>query len=601
MLLVLACVARLMWLDADPYFNDWIGYITDEGRWTATARSMALYGEPANYGMARLHLTLAPVFQGITWLTFKLLGVGLWTARLFVALCGAGLLIALLTLRSHVAGWPWLLGVAVLGFDNTLLNLSRVALPEVPALFFTLLSFLVLALRGDRRWSTPVAGVLFLLAVGMKTTNVLMFPALVAVASLAPAAMPPRRRLIRAATLVGVAAAPAVVLLLASMGRLQTHDLTASLQRLSDYLRPGSLHLLIGRWFQVEHSGVNALLFGAWLASWAWLLRDQWRGSTLGRLYELSLVWAGGWLLAWGWLAYLPPRYNVHLMMPLVLSVMSGLTLLGRANTATLRLRLARGRRPLRALKALWLALPAALMSAPLAASMLVPLGVEIDRLIVQLLAVAACWGVLVLPAVSAIRGEASGRMAAWLILWPLMVVLAWQLALASGVDLRVWPVHSATDAPLHLLLVAGAALVAGWLSGFAVSETGMRLAGSVTAMIVAAALFVQQLPPYLRPTHIVRDNSRGLMAVVGSEGGPVQVNKAGSLFLENTLRFQDETLPTTVIPSAVVQFVPDLATVKLPGPEYELRLRFDVPSHPAYRSRAGGRAMEVRVYVRPQ
>jgi hypothetical protein len=90
-------------------------------------------------------------------------------------------------------------------------------------------------------------------------------------------------------------------------------------------------------------------------------------------------------------------------------------------------------------------------------------------------------------------------------------------------------------------------------------------------------------------------------MAVVGSEGGPVQVNKAGSLFLENTLRFQDETLPTTVIPSAVVQFVPDLATVKLPGPEYELRLRFDVPSHPAYRSRAGGRAMEVRVYVRPQ
>jgi hypothetical protein len=33
---------RLLYLDADPYYYEWIGYIIDEGRWVQQARSLVL-------------------------------------------------------------------------------------------------------------------------------------------------------------------------------------------------------------------------------------------------------------------------------------------------------------------------------------------------------------------------------------------------------------------------------------------------------------------------------------------------------------------------------------------------------------------------------
>jgi hypothetical protein len=61
-ILVLGVLLRFAYLDSDPYYDDWAGYITDEGRWVENARSLALRGtlfeEPWN-----IHFLMAPLFQ----------------------------------------------------------------------------------------------------------------------------------------------------------------------------------------------------------------------------------------------------------------------------------------------------------------------------------------------------------------------------------------------------------------------------------------------------------------------------------------------------------------------------------------------------------
>src|SRR5678815_508471 len=83
--LVGGVVLRFARLDADPYYYEWNGYITDEGRWIAHARALRLFGEIGSVGSA-LHLILAPVFQAGAYVVFALTDVSLWSARLVLSL-----------------------------------------------------------------------------------------------------------------------------------------------------------------------------------------------------------------------------------------------------------------------------------------------------------------------------------------------------------------------------------------------------------------------------------------------------------------------------------------------------------------------------------
>src|SRR5262245_19075505 len=82
---------RLLYLDADPYYYEWIGYITDEGRWVQHARSLALQGILWGGHAHGLHLLLAPLFQLAHHLIFSLAGVNFWSTRLLTALSGSAI------------------------------------------------------------------------------------------------------------------------------------------------------------------------------------------------------------------------------------------------------------------------------------------------------------------------------------------------------------------------------------------------------------------------------------------------------------------------------------------------------------------------------
>src|SRR5262249_23957582 len=60
---------RLVYLDADPDYYAWAGYITDEGRWVAHARELALFGRIVNADWL-VHLFPAAPFPAISHVRF---------------------------------------------------------------------------------------------------------------------------------------------------------------------------------------------------------------------------------------------------------------------------------------------------------------------------------------------------------------------------------------------------------------------------------------------------------------------------------------------------------------------------------------------------
>src|SRR5262252_2844236 len=180
---LIGCAARLALLDADPKLPDWIGYVTDEGRWVETARNLALFGELRLYGLSQMHLLLSPGFQAVVFVVFKLFGVSFWSARLFTALCGCGLLLAVYgACRREVNGFAMLVGMSVLAFEPLMLRVSRLALPELPAALFMCLALLVLVFAQRMRWAALLGGAHAATAVAMKATTVLVVPAFLLIA-----------------------------------------------------------------------------------------------------------------------------------------------------------------------------------------------------------------------------------------------------------------------------------------------------------------------------------------------------------------------------------------------------------------------------------
>ena len=140
--LVIGVSLRFLLLDADPYYYEWAGYISDEGRWVENARSLTLFGELFDRYIP-LHFYLAPLFQLTHCVVFRLGGVSLVTSRIFTALCGSALLVLFWgLLRRAVTGQAILLGLALLAVQADLVMLSRVAVPEMVIMFLQLLIYL---------------------------------------------------------------------------------------------------------------------------------------------------------------------------------------------------------------------------------------------------------------------------------------------------------------------------------------------------------------------------------------------------------------------------------------------------------------------------
>ena len=87
-MLAAGILLRLVHLDADPDYYAWVGYLTDEGRWVAHAREMALFGHLVNTEWL-LHLLIAPLFEAAASWPSPCWGSSFWSSRLLTALSGS--------------------------------------------------------------------------------------------------------------------------------------------------------------------------------------------------------------------------------------------------------------------------------------------------------------------------------------------------------------------------------------------------------------------------------------------------------------------------------------------------------------------------------
>ncbi len=528
---------RLLYLDADPYYYAWNGYITDEGRWVAHARALALFHSLSSVGWA-LHLMLAPLYQAATYVMFKLFDVSLQTSRLFSALCGSALLLTFwASLRRSVSHEALLLTVGMLAFEMDLVVLSRIAVPEMPVMVFELAAYFLIASERASSWRCFLAGLLMAGAVGMKATALPVVGIFAVILFLRPLVTPdqPSRR----SVVAPFAAGAALPLLIAGMLFLgccyrELPPLGTSLRIVRPFLALATPHMILSVPFDDDFAPTLAIWgLGVWLSLLAWLAlppRDR-CDDHARRLLAAAAIWTilyGSMMLA---LEYFPSRYKVHMLIPMAVVIAVGVSRIQAGGLVAVDAWLAalRGRSRWAALALL--ALPTTILAAPL---------LDPSRLRVKLTCVA-----LALPCTALLLHHllARWRALSFFVLFPIVGGLAWLFVQRfSASPPLFWPTSAAEGRTVWWpLLLAGTGALTGLLLAY--GQRWGRRARAVGVVAVAVGYMtlglVRLAPAYLDPHFSMRQASHDLSLLLAVSDRDIGTSEAEGLFNGNTLPYR--------------------------------------------------------------
>lgn len=532
---------RFQDLGADPYYYEWNGYITDEGRWIAHARALTLFGGIGSVGSS-LHLLLAPLFQAASFAVFALFDVSLWSARLVSAVSGSAVLAAFwAAYRRAASPEALLLVLAMLAVEMDLVVLSRLAIPEMAAMALSLGGFLLILGDDPGRGRLIVAGTLTAAAVGMKATALPVVPILAAVVLARRPA--PAERLTRRAALAAFAAgllASALVAGAALVATGGTAPLAAALRVVRGFVGLTDLYAFLAFPFD----DTLAPVLGIWaLAAWVGLLGalaavEERADAPARRHLAAALLWAGLFAPMMLLLDYFPSRYKLHILAPLAVVTAVGLTRFQDGGLAGLESGLARLRGARRFGAALLVALPTAVVAAAALLSLGAAAGLDAGRVRARyagvLLLLAAVVGLILLRLH---RGRGIGFLVWFPLCWAGGWLLAERLSLVSP---SFWPGAEGGGNALRwlLLLLAAAAAIGAARAG----RWGRPAAAG--ALVAAAVLYaglglVRLAPAYLEPHYTMREASRDLGVLLA--GAPARIGAIGgeALFSENRLRYR--------------------------------------------------------------
>jgi hypothetical protein len=545
-IVVAGSILRLTYLDADPDYYAWAGYITDEGRWVAYARDLALFGGVGDPNwLLRFHLILAPLFQAISYVAFALLGVSVWSARLPSALAGCLLLgLFWLALRRAMTTAGLLVGLLLLSLDVDLIELSRLSVPEMAAMLGQLAVYALLVGGRLTRARMFGAGLLLACTIAIKAT-VLPAVAVFSVIALFLSIEGDRGRALRHLAVFWAGLfSPSLLLVPAGVAccwRSAWVGATAY-TRLQSLFSPQNLYGAVSFFFGDQFAPtLNAWSVGAIFAVVVLATSAQ---DPAGSAPRRHLLCGGIWCSIYGpimlSLDYFPDRYRVHLLVPLAIMIAAGVTLAQRARPAT-------AQEASRRLSGGWafvllavLTLPTAALSAPALARLLAQAGFDLTRLHVKLASVliaeiATAWlarGLLF-----------TSRPPRFLLVFPILAVVVWmvcwRLGLAGG---RFWP--DPTDVSIGWWSVGtpiAGALALG-LVAFGRKWSRQRWIGlAVMATACYAALAVARIAPaYLTPRYTIAETSRDLGRLLAeSVRDNIATANAEGLFNGNALPYR--------------------------------------------------------------
>ena len=539
---VLGIVCRFVRLDADPHYYDWIGYITDEGRWIDQARELILFG-PANELRPTLHMMVAPLFQAASYVLFRLFDVSILSSRLIPAASGSALLLTFwLGLRRVTSPPMFLVPMTMMAFTEDLIVLSRVAVPEMTVMAAHLLIYLRLVADRPRPALLVLAGVASLITVGIKATSlpVVGIFALVVLTRPRDASWAGSRWRDLAAFLAGVlvplTAAP---VLWPARG---AGDLVASAEALvGAFVGPNSLYGAVDFVFDDPMAAtLNLWLLGLWCALVGWCAAGPLVDARSRRVLATSLTWAGAYAIVMLGLSYFPNRYKVHIVVPIAIASAVGLSLLQRAGRARVDA-IGAGERGVRAAwTAGFLGLPTAVMITPLLVGPLWFRGGDPTRLQFKI----ACIG-LAVSLTGLVLGALGRRRpsSVFLIVFPVTAALLWSTALRTGVcDLPFWPTAGfARHAAAWLVLLLASGGVASVAATFRSRSPAVTLgfAARVIAVWYLGICVPALVPTIIAPHYSIRSASKHLATSLADVTEPIDTSRADGLFREGRLRYR--------------------------------------------------------------
>ena len=549
--LVFGVVLRVLYLDADPQYYDWIGYITDEGRWVYQARDFFLFNTISRDKVYDLHLFLAPLFQLVNYFIFNLIGSSSLSSRIFTAFCGSALLLLFWkNLRHIVTPQALLVGVMLLAVQVDFVVLSRLAVPEMVIIFFEALIYFALVTGEPSRRRMATLGILMLIAVGMKGTAAFflgIFSMIILFMPRAPGESAGRPW--RSHNLLwfwGGFAAPVLISSAVWIGCCAPESLLAS-GKLS-----GSAHILtfIGfiRFSNVFHilsfffkdslaPALYILAMGLWLSWLGWIAADR---EDVDDLTRRCLVTSTTWIVAYLALMlamdYFPQRYMLHIVLPMVINITVGISLLHKVGIRKVLAALQRRDRVQLLRLAVFVA-PTAAFLVPLLASAIALGGIDPGRLVIQLFCIAVTVAVTTYIA----RQFASREKALNLfVVFPLVQASLWVFLTAALADASLWPTADGNmSRSLYLGSVAVASMVTlvVTLTGPGAVTAAPRLV-TIYALSYLAASIIRLAPAYLDPHFTIRDISRDLGVLLDS-GTSIATSRAEGLFNDNSLRYR--------------------------------------------------------------
>jgi hypothetical protein len=540
--LVLGILLRFLYLDSDPQYYDWVGYITDEGRWVQHARSLSLQGRLFDQNMD-MHFYIAPFYQLANYLMFEFAGVSLRTSRLLSAFCGSAVLILFWQRLHHLVHSQVLfLGVTLLAFQPDLLALSRIGAPEMAAIFMQLLIYFQIVNSHRSAWRISTAGGLMFLALGIKATTVLVLPIYSFVIFFMPRGPNevPRWRglimfwagLLLPVVLVGVASviySPAKSwMLLSSLRDLWNRDLIR-------FLALSSVYNVANFPFADSTSTFNLWLLGLWLSALGWMAADRKSVDFESYRYLVTAVlWVSLYFVLMLAIAYFPTRYKVHILIPMALCLTFGISLLQRAGIQGVIQTFGKLEGAIGVLWLSFLCFPTAVVLSPLAASVVEYFAVDPERLSSKLVCVA-----LLMAGTTFVAGRYRRNHGAigFLLVCPLIAGMAWAiLSMINGYSF--WP---SAGSPSHFAAYGLIALV---VSGVSIVVEMASRRWEVTRFVTVCALLylpfslVGIASAYIEPHYSMRDASRDLGKILSGYSS-IATMRAEGLFNENNLRYK--------------------------------------------------------------
>jgi len=573
---------RVIFPGADAIHPRWHGWMTDEGRWTELAREWALFRSPdLDSPISPIHLMVAPLFQAVVALTFEAAGVALETARLPSRIAGVILLLAAAVgLRRALHSWAWVTMVALVALHPELTYLSRVAIPEMPALLAGFGAFLLVVRPHASPRTDLLAGVLTMVAVAFKATTGLYLPALaLALVVIGPTldgrSAPARLRSWGVGVSLAFVLALVVAALTVGVGMPGRGGALAAIISFLQFKVPYD----VGTTFLLGESldDVNLLLAILCPLLVAVLLRAP-PDSAARRVYRGAMAWAAVWLGALMALEYFPPRYVVHLHLALILAITGAIALLSDPRGRSLSEGWRSWSQRRRVLAGAVVGLPLAVVVVPAALVALDAVGPRLDRI--------RTLGPLILVVAFTVGLLAARRPVGWvfrprLLVFPLAAAVIWRGVQGPAVE-RYWVIDASTELlPWALAIVGG--LAAAWASWRTRrSEVpGMRLPAGAVAYVGALVILwagIRHVPSLVQTTYRLEGLSQALTERYPATD-TIGVAKLTSAFIATPFRYR-EVASTTGLPEVVLTTIwsPDLPTERVLQAGFRPVAEFEMP-----------------------